>query len=68
MAFVLWITLKATQCLREVSRNIFVHVICVVKLETLQLRAIVGEIMSQKSYRAQVTPTQVLQNPCVSFW
>lgn len=38
MAFVLWITSKATQCLREVSRNIFMHVVCVVKLETLQLR------------------------------
>lgn len=38
MAFVLWITSKATRCLRGESRNIFMHVVCVVKLETLQLR------------------------------
>lgn len=38
MAFVLWITSKATRCLRGERRNIFMHVVCVVKLETLQLR------------------------------
>lgn len=39
MAFVLWITSKATWwCLREERRNIFMHIVCVVKLKTLQLR------------------------------
>lgn len=66
MAFVLQITSKATQCLREVIRNVFVHVLCVVKLETLQLRGYSrGDYVTEKLQSPGDSYSSSLEPMCV---
>lgn len=65
----LLLTSKATQCLREVARNIFMHALCIVKLETPQLRGYSkgDDVIEKPVIESQVTPAQILECLCVSF-